>query len=134
MRDPEIELLTFENHTACQCILKSEVYHTETISLPNDEPARRNGKNSDPVRRVPAAVAAAISMSEQRTAIDTNITTTSESSSPNCRCPNHFARLNGSDCKCDCPTRPSRAMDMCIKLKTGSEHFSIVERRQVQLI
>lgn len=127
---PEIELLTFENHTECRCVLKSslssnsDAYRIENSPLPNDEPPRRLNNNQDSVRRV---VTASV---PERTTTELIITTTTEST-VNCRCPNHFTQINRSECKCDCPIGQSRSTDMCIKLKTGIEHFSIIERRQV---
>lgn len=125
---PDIELLTFENHTECRCVLKSslasntEAYRIESSPLLNDEP-RRLINSQNPVRRVQAIV-------PERTTTEVIITTTSESA-VNCRCPNHFTQINRSECKCDCPIGQSRSTDMCNKLKTGIEHFSIIERRQV---
>lgn len=129
---PDIELLTFENHTECRCMLKSslasniEAYRIDSSPLPNDEPRRLiNSQNS--VRRVHAYVP------ERTTTTEAILTTTSEST-VNCRCPNHFTQINRNECKCDCPIGQSRSTDMCIKLKTGIEHFSIKERRQVYKI
>lgn len=129
---PDIELITFENHTECRCVLKSslssnsEAYRIESSPLPNDEPTRRLSQNQDPARRLPVSV-------PERTTTENIITSTTESAI-NCRCPNHFTRINGNVCKCDCPIGQSRSTDMCIKLKTGIEHFSIIERRQVLFI
>lgn len=44
-----------------------------------------------------------------------------------CRCPNHFVNVPGAQCKCDCSSAHSN--DVCHKLKTGLEHFSIDERK-----
>lgn len=100
----------------------SEAYRIDSSPLPNDEPRRLiNSPNS--VRRVQAIV-------PERTTTEAILTTTSEST-VNCRCPNHFTQINRNECKCDCPVGQSRSTDMCIKLKTGIEHFSIIERRQV---
>lgn len=49
-----------------------------------------------------------------------------------CRCPNHFINVHGSQCKCDCASK--QANDICNKLKTGLEHFSIAERRLVVIL
>lgn len=125
--------MTFENHTECRCISKSLLSSTriESSPLPNDEPAYRLNKNLDPPRSVLAAVNPVI-VSDQQTTTETTLTTSTESA-PNCRCPNNFTQINGSECKCDCTETPRPSMDICIKLKTGLEHFSIIERRQVLL-
>lgn len=110
----EIELITFENHTDCQCMLKGSVYSSteptriDGIQLANDDPAPRAGI----VARFNTAP----------------ITTTTETPA-RCRCPNHFTPMNGYQCKCDCSAKSSPTIDMCNRLRTGLEHFSIIERR-----
>lgn len=106
-----IEVMTFENHTECHCVLKSLVNsnnEASKVDLANDEPAQQ------------------IRVVERFNSVVT--TTTQEP--VRCRCPNHFNRTNDYLCKCDCPMKQSQN-DICFKLKTGLEHFSISERRQV---
>lgn len=122
---PEIELKTFENHTDCRCVLKSSLSSIFSSSLlPNDEPVRRLSKNENSVRKVAVSI-------PELTTTENVLTSTTESATVNCRCPNNFSQINRSECKCDCPIEQSRSNEVCTKLKTGIEHFSITERRQV---
>lgn len=117
IRRLDIELMTFDNHTECQCVLKSsnnEASRMESSLLPNDEPAARV---------------------EATGRFNIGISTTTTEQPIRCSCPNHFMRTNGYQCKCDCPAKQTKtqSIDMCNRLKTGLEHFSIIERRRVSM-
>lgn len=119
IRRLDIELLPFDNHTECHCVLKSsinEASRMESSPLPNDEPAAR----VEPTGRFNIGI---------------STTTTTTETPIRCSCPNHFMRTSGSQCKCDCPVKQtkSQTIDMCNRLKTGLEHFSIIERRRVSI-
>lgn len=105
-----IEWMTFENHTECECIQKSSLHSNGGDSRPTMLPVVLN---DGPASKLITA---------------SDVTSTTEMTQ-RCQCPKYFTQINGFPCKCDCTAK--KTDDMCIKLKTGAEHFSIIERRRV---